>query len=236
MSARLDARGHESSSPAPPVRPGVGPGVIHVVVADEDRLVRQAIRRRLARESDLHAVAETTYGGLVAPMLRYRDIDVVVMDLQPTLDEGLLAVRTLTATNSRFRARVVVITVHESASSASAAVDAGASGYLLKSRDIGLLPLAVRAAWRGETVISSAIHTGPPAGVPGRFTPLERALLRHLCTGPISNEELASTLGLSVNAVRGQLAGCLRKVGLKDRAQLARWALRHGFDHADGQP
>ncbi len=236
MSSRLNAHGHEPSTPAPVARPRAGPRVLHVAVADEDRLVRQAIRRRLAREPDLHAVAETTYGGLVAPLLRYRDIDVVVMDLQPTLDEGLLAVRTLTATNNRFRARVVVITVHESASSASAAVDAGASGYLLKSRDIGLLPLAVRAAWRGETVISTAIRTGPPAGVPGRFTPLERALLRHLCTGPLSNEELAGALGLSVNGVRGQLASCLRKVGLKDRVQLARWAVRHGFDHTDGLP
>lgn len=233
VSSRQGGRGRDGSSPEPVAYPRGRGRPIHVVVADEDRLIRQAIRRHLSRAGDLRVVAEVTYGGLAVPVLRHRTVEVVVMDLQPTLEEGLLAVRTLTAPGSHFRVCVVVMTNCSSASCAGAVMDAGAAGYLLKSRDIGLLPSAVRAAVRGERTVSAGtpLRTRPSAA--GTLTPLERAVVRGLSRGAASNEALAAELGLSVNAVRGQLGSSLRKLGLKDRAHLARWAALHGLDEVD---
>jgi len=206
--------------------------IIRVAIADEDRLIRQAIRRRLARTTDLRVVAEVTYGGLVVPLLRHRDVDVVVMDLQPTIEEGLAAVRALTCPDGPFRVPVVVLTGRTSTSNARAATDGGALGYLLKSRDTELLPTAVRAAARGESVVTAGVPPSRSAAI-DTFTPLERAIVARLSAGRLGNEELAADLRLSVNAIRGQLTSCLRKTGLTDRTQLARWAARNGIEQDD---
>ena len=126
-----------------------------------------------------------------------------------------------------------------------AALDAGAIGYLLKTHDSHRLVDAIRAASRGEAIVSSRMlapvlrefarrgrivdpHASSPA-----LTPAELRVASLLARGFTRNEEIAARLHVSAHTVRSQLQSAMRKTGHSDRTQLALWAVRQRLDLED---
>lgn len=213
---------------------------IRVLLADDNRVVRRGLRLRLDRAADITVVAEATNGTDAVSLARTERADVVLMDIQmPGLD-GLSATRELLA-DHQHPVAVIVMTSYAVDHYVLDALDAGAVGYLLKGHDSDQLLVAIRAAARGEALLSTRVttpllkelkRTGP---LPGdneriaRLTPAERRVVAALAQGITSNEGLADHLGLSVHTVRSQLQAVLKKTELEDRTQVALWGARNRF-------
>jgi DNA-binding NarL/FixJ family response regulator len=160
--------------------------------------------------------------------------DVVVMDLQMTPLDGIESTR-------RIRARyddveVVALTSFGEEERVHAALEAGASGYLLKDSDADEVSAAVRAARRGEVQLDPAVarrltlslRTGRRGAAAGELTAREREILRLLGSGK-ANKEIAAELSISERTARTHVSNILGKLGLSSRTQAALWAVREGL-------
>jgi DNA-binding NarL/FixJ family response regulator len=212
---------------------------ITVVVVDDHAVVRRGLFAFLDSEPDLHVVGDAAGGMQVLDLLARLDSearrpDVVVMDLQMKPLDGI-------ETTRRIRARyddveVVALTSFGEEERVHAALEAGASGYLLKDADAGEVASAVRAAHRGELQLDPAIarrlmstlHVGPGADSAAELTPRERDVLRLVGAGE-ANKRIAADLDISERTARTHVSNILRKLGLSSRTQAALWAVREGL-------
>jgi DNA-binding NarL/FixJ family response regulator len=174
--------------------------------------------------------------------------DVVVMDLLMPVQDGIAA--TAAIKSARPEIEVVALTSFIEESRAIAAIEAGASGFLLKDADADDLAAAIRAAAAGETHLDPALastiarrlrakpgpptgHDGPAAGIAG-LTPRERDVLSGVARG-LSNRAIAEELGITERTARTHVSNILAKLGLASRTQAALLAVQHGLDSRDGR-
>lgn len=204
-----------------------------VVVADDHPVFRRGLRELLHADGHYRVVAEATTGAeAVAAVLEHRP-DVVVMDVRmPDLD-GVEATRRLLAAAPG--TSVLVVTMHDDVALASAALRAGASGFLLKDAADGELLRGVAAVAAGQSILPAGmagrILAGRPTGVPDSFTRLtgrERQVLE-LLGGGRGNAAIAAELGLTVKTVRNLVSTVLVKLGLPDRLSAALLAREQGL-------
>lgn len=190
-------------------------GPIRIVVADDHPVVRDGVR------SGPEAVAQ----------VRATDPDVVVMDLRMPGGGGVEAVRALR--DSGARAAVLVLTTYDTDSDTVAAIEAGATGYLLKDTPAPALFDAVRATAAGETVLSPAVvarlasHVRRPAAA-GALSARERQVLTLVARGR-SNRAIAEELFVSEATVKTHLVHAYDKLGVKDRAAAVATAYERGI-------
>lgn len=225
-----------------------GASKIRVLIADDNPVVRRGLRLQLNHAEDLTVVGEASNGADAVTIARTEHVDVVLMDLQMPGGSGLAATRALAGPDVDAPVNVIVVTNHTAHAYVMEALESGAVGYLLKTHDARELLTAIRAAARGEALVSSRV-TVPVIQeltrrrrTPGAehdpslsvLSPAELEVVTHLSRGRTTNEDIAAALFVSVNTVRSQLSSALRKTGLSDRTQLALWAVRRGLDR--GQP
>lgn len=217
---------------------------IRVLIADDNPTVRRGLRLQLNHADDITVVGEVSSGTDAVVVARTERADVVLMDLQMPGGSGLAATRALAGPGVETPVRVIVLTNHTAHAYVVDALESGAVGYLLKTHDTSDLLTAIRAAARGEALVSSRVtiplireltrrrNTARPENdpSPGVLSPAEIDVVTQLSLGRTSNEDIASTLFVSVNTVRSQLSSALRKTGFSDRTQLALWAVRRGLD------
>jgi len=221
------------------------PDRIRVLIADDNRAVRLGMRLQLDSVADIVVVGEAANGADAVTAARAERPDVVLMDLRmPGLD-GIEATRQLAGPDGAVTAAVVVMTSFAVDGYVRDALDAGAVGYLLKTHDSHFLVDAIRAAFRGEAVVSPRMMTpvlkefvrrGQPAEpdeLTSALTPAERRVVALLASGITRNEELADRLQISAHTVRSHLQTAMRKTGHSDRTQLALWAARRRIDPTD---
>lgn len=213
---------------------------IRVLIADDNRVVRRAMRLQLEEASGITVVGEVTNGVDAVQVARAERADVVLMDIQMPQMSGLEATRRLAQAEDLEPVAVIVMTSFAIDRYVSEALDSGAVGYLLKSHDSDQLVRAIYAAYRGEAMVSS--HVTAPllkefvrrGSVPGEMTEpdvlsvAERRVVDTLAGGITRNEDIASALHVSVHTVRSQLQSALKKLNLADRTQLALWGTRNG--------
>jgi DNA-binding NarL/FixJ family response regulator len=214
-------------------------GMIGVVVADDQALVRVGCRTLLEAEDDIEVVAEADTGGAALEAVRATRPDVVLMDIRmPGLD-GLEATRRITADPGLETVRVLILTTFEIDEYVFAALRAGASGFLLKDADPGELVRAVRVVAGGEALLSPTVtrrliaefvarperRAASPATL-GELTDCE--VLSHIAAG-LSNDELAETLVISPATVRTHINRVMTKLAARDRAQLVVIAYEAGL-------
>ena len=217
-------------------------GPIRVLVADDHRVVRQGLRTFLATTGDIRVVGEASDGSETLTQLhalhdRGEAPDVVLMDLLMSPMDGIEATRQIRARYPQVQ--VVALTSFVEEEKAHAALDAGASGFLLKDADADEVAAAIRAAHRGEVHLDSAIAgrliralrapSTPQAG--STLTEREREVLQLVAVGK-ANKDIAAELNISERTARTHVSSILTKLRLTSRTQAALWAVREGLGPA----
>jgi DNA-binding NarL/FixJ family response regulator len=208
-----------------------------VLLADDHALVRGGVRLILDAEPDLSVVAEVADGAEAIAQARGHDIDLAILDIAMPRRTGLQAAREL----SRIRPglRILMLTMYDNEQYFFEALKAGASGYVPKSVADRDLVEACRAALRDEPFIYPGaestlirtyldrVRTGDR--LPARpITEREEEILKLVAEGHTS-KEIASLLVISVKTVERHRANLLQKLGLRDRLELTRYAIRVGL-------
>ena len=199
---------------------------VRVLIADDHPVVRSGIRGMLASDPRLEVVAEAGDGAeAVALALRERP-DVVLMDLRlPELDG---ASATAEIRNRRPETQVLVLTTYDTDADIVRAIDAGATGYLLKDVPHEELTKAVRAAARGDPVLAPAVAARlmeRSRGVAGDSLSAREIEVLQLAARGMSNSEIARELFVSATTVKAHLAHVYRKLGVGDRTAAVTAAL-----------
>ncbi|MGW3348418.1 response regulator [Nonomuraea rubra] len=199
---------------------------LRLLIADDHPIVRDGLRAALGGEPDLEIVGEAADGAEAVRLAAELAPDVVLMDLRmPGLD-GVSAIRLLRGTGPR----VLVLTTFDT--DVLPALEAGASGYLLKDAPPDELVRAVRATHRGETVLAPAVagrlaeHLRRPAR--GKLSKRELEVLR-LVAGGATNKQAAASLFISEASVKTHLLHIYAKLDVRDRAAAVAEAFRRGL-------
>jgi two-component system response regulator NreC len=209
-------------------------GKLRILVADDHAVLRSGLRLLIDGQPDMEVVAEAGDGRETIRKAGEAKPDVVLFDLTMPRTNAMETIRQVART--RPRSKVVVLTMHEHPAYAQAAVAAGAAGYVVKRvADTELLD-AIRAVSHGRRFVDAAMAGGTapvPEGTRGRtgralLSPRETQVLRLLSQG-YSNRQIATRLKLSVKTVETFRARLSRKLGLRGRAALVRYALRTGL-------
>ncbi|MGI8781271.1 MAG: response regulator [Solirubrobacteraceae bacterium] len=205
-----------------------------VLVADDHQVVRRGLSMVLDAAPDLQVVAEASDGIEAVERALSDDIDLAVLDVAMPRRSGLQAAREIA--RQRPGLRVLMLSMHDVEAYCFEALKAGASGYVLKTVADRDLVEACRAAMRGEPFLyPPTIRTLMRAyldDVEGRLrTPLSprEEEVTKLVAESHSTEQIAQLLSISPKTVERHRENILAKLGMRDRIQLTRWAIRHGL-------
>lgn len=211
--------------------------MIKILIADDHQLFREGLARVLNDVPDLSVVAGASNGEEVIARAAETRPNVILMDLNMPVLDGVEATRRLRVTQPQ--AHILMLTVSEQEQHLFAAIRAGARGYLLKSIASDDLIDAIRRVNAGEAIVvpnmaikllnefatlSSAVQWRESGGED--LSAREREVLRLIAQG-LSNKEIGSALSLSPHTIKAHLRSILDKLQLRNRAEVAAWAARH---------
>ncbi|MEU9013560.1 response regulator transcription factor [Streptomyces sp. NPDC048479] len=211
---------------------------IRVVLADDERMVRTALRVILDAEPDLEVIGEASTGAEAVSVVRELRPDVVLMDVRMPEIDGIRATEQILATLDG-PPRIVVVTTFENDSYVYEALRAGAAGFLLKRAAAEELVQAVRLVARSDSLLFPAAvrslaaeygRSRPAAPPPwaARLTEREAEVLRLMATG-LTNAEIAGRMGVGRATAKTHVASVLAKTGTRDRTQAVIAAYESGF-------
>jgi DNA-binding NarL/FixJ family response regulator len=210
------------------------PLVARILIADDHALVRAGLRRVLEAQPDLRVVAEAADGAEAVTRALDDDVDLAILDVSMPRMTGIQAAAELA--RRRPEIRLLMLSMHDSEQYLFEALRAGASGYVLKSGADEDIVNACRATLRGESFLyPSAVNTLVRDYVergaeerPEILTPRELEVLKLIAEG-CTSKEIADRLVISVKTVERHRQNILDKLGLRDRVQLTRYAIRRGL-------
>ena len=203
--------------------------MIRIVIADDHAVVRAGLAQLLGTFPDVELVGAASDGEEAVALCADRSPDVVLMDLEMPVLDGIEATARIRAAQPAVA--VVVLTSFSDRERILRALDAGAAGYLLKDAEPDELGKAIRAAARGEApldpkaaraLLSSRASTGAAAALSER----ERQVLAMVAEG-LPNKVIARRLSISEKTVKAHLTSVFRQIGVTDRTQAALWAQRN---------
>ncbi|WP_328438464.1 response regulator transcription factor [Streptomyces sp. NBC_00457] len=203
---------------------------ISVLIVDDHPVVRDGLRGMFESAPGFTVLGEASGGIEAVEKAAALDPDVILMDLRMPGGAGVDAIRELTRRSAR--AKVLVLTTYDTDSDTLPAIEAGATGYLLKDAPRDELFTAVRAAAEGRTVLSPAVASRLVSAVraPGNepLSAREREVLTLVAKGT-SNREIARVLFISEATVKTHLTHLYAKLGVKDRAAAVAVAYDRGI-------
>ncbi|MEU4668620.1 response regulator transcription factor [Amycolatopsis sp. NPDC023774] len=215
----------------------MGAGVIRVLVADDQRVVRDGLSMLLGLLPGVEVVGTAADGDQAAELAGQLKPDVVLMDLRMPRCDGIEATRRIRARDHDVQ--IVALTTYADDKSVLDALQAGARGYLTKDAGADDIRRALSQVTRGAAVIDPAVQhhlvdaltsgaPRPPFTSPDGLTPREVDVLTLIADG-LSNTEIAHRLFVAEATVKSHINRILGKIGARDRAQAVGYAYRHGL-------
>ncbi|WP_433683341.1 response regulator transcription factor [Nocardia sp. CA-119907] len=214
---------------------------IRVLLADDEGLVRSGFRVLLDLEDDITVVGEATTGAEAIEQARATRPDVVLMDIRMPKLDGIQATAHIARTHGLERTRILILTTYDTDANVFEALQAGASGFLLKDAGPAELLHAIRVIAAGDALLAPRItrrlisqftaqQTATQAAEEtlAVLTQREREVLALVGQG-MSNAEIGTALHLSPATARTHVGNAMRKLGTRDRAQLVVIAYRTGL-------
>jgi DNA-binding NarL/FixJ family response regulator len=208
--------------------------VIRVLLADDQRVVREGLGTLLGLLDGIELVGTAADGEEVLALAARHDPDVVLMDLRMPRMDGIEAIRRLAERGER--PRTIALTTYADDASVLGALRAGARGYLTKDAGAEQIRAAVEAVARGEAALDPAVQhhvlaalTDPAAAeLPDGLTPREAEVLALIAEG-LTNTEIAERLVVSAATVKTHVNHIFAKAGVRDRAQAVVYAYANGL-------
>ena len=212
---------------------------VRVLIADDQPLMRSALRGCLAGEPDIEVVAEAANGRQAIDLVRDLRPDVALLDLRMPVVDGIEATRRIVGSQQASPTKVVAITTFELDDYVVSALRAGASGFLLKDATPEELVQAVRVVAAGDALLSPAVTRRLlerfarflPATIPpgvATLTPRERTVLQRVAQGA-TNTQIAAELYLAESSVKTHIGHLLSKLHMPDRVHLVIYAYETGL-------
>ncbi|ABX07117.1 response regulator transcription factor [Herpetosiphon sp.] len=207
--------------------------IIRIMLVDDHAIVREGLRTLLAEDTEFLIVGEAQNGADAIELAAVVRPHVILMDLVMPNVDGIQATQALQSLMPS--SRIIVLTSFSDDQWVSKAIQAGASGYLLKNVLKAELFLAIRTVANGQPFLHAEAQrtlmrqsTAPPSLLPS-LTERERSVLDGI-VGGLSNKEIARSLHLTEGTVKGYVSTILTKLAVADRTQAALYAIKHGFD------
>lgn len=214
--------------------------MIRIGLVDDQEMVRKGLGLILGNEDDIELVGEASDGAEAVELIERTTPDVVLMDVQMPVMDGLEATRTVLEGEST--TRIIILTTFERDEYIFEALRVGASGFLLKNAPPEDLIAAVRIVASGEALLSPSVTKRvigsfasstttigtPPPGIE-HLTERELEVLQHVAEG-LSNSEIAEQLYVGEATVKTHVSNVLSKLHLRDRVQAVVLAHRHGLN------
>src|SRR5882672_445215 len=210
---------------------------MRVLIADDHGIVRSGIRLLLERQADIEVIGEAADGAEAQELAVRERPDLAILDVKMPKLTGLQATREIK--RQAPEVSVLILSMHDDERYLFEALKAGASGYVLKREADQDLVGAVRAVGRGEAFLTNAAERSiirqwmadGAAGPAVPLTPREEEVVK-LIAEAHTNAQIASILHLSEKTVESHRANVLRKLGMRDRVELVRYAIRRGLVEA----
>ncbi|WP_434688202.1 response regulator [Pseudanabaena minima] len=201
---------------------------IRILLVDDHAFIRRALKISLGDESSLEIVGEAENGNLAIAQVENLQPDVVLMDIQMPLMDGVEATKQIC---DRFpETKVLILTVDDTEEYVSQALKYGASGYILKNTSPEELSFAIQAVYRGYMHLDLNLGRKVIARIPeiaevsttdwDKLTPREQQIVKLIATGA-NNEEIANQLYISTRTVKNHITNILSQLNLRNRTQIA---------------
>jgi DNA-binding NarL/FixJ family response regulator len=203
---------------------------IKVVIADDHRLILNALSRALEGAEDFDVVGQTESGAHVLPLVSRTSPDLVLMDIHMPGMSGLQALDLIRERHPK--TKVVLISASTDQEDIQRALRRGADGYLVKTINPDDIPSALRQAYEGTAFYSlgqgetSEEHLARTAGLTDREVTILKAVARGL-----SNKQISQELFVTEQTVKFHLSNVYRKIGVANRSAAVRYAHQHGLAH-----
>lgn len=222
---------------------------LRIMIADDQALIRESLSIILSQNADMEVTGLAENGAELLSLIKKAPPDIVLMDIRmPELD-GVAATRAIKEQWPQIR--IIILTTFDDDEYVFNALKYGASGYLLKGVSVAELSNAIRTVAHGGAMINpgivtkvvhffnqmaqSSVKQDDAAIDAGSLSRTERNIALLVGHG-LSNKEIAARLSLSEGTVRNGLSSALSKLGLRDRTQLAIWAVQTGLANAEVLP
>jgi DNA-binding NarL/FixJ family response regulator len=208
--------------------------MLHILIADDHGIVRAGLRMLLDRQEGMSVVAEAEDGVDALEKALNQKPDIAILDVAMPRMTGLQAARHIR--DQVPEVHVLLLSMHDDERYLLEALKAGASGYVLKRAADTDLVDAVRAVARGNSFISphaegallKKVLSDPDGDPTEKLTPREREVVK-LIAEAYTNKEIAAILNLAEKTVESHRANVLAKLGMRDRVELVRYAIRRGL-------
>lgn len=209
--------------------------MIHILLAEDQALVRQGIKMMIEQHANFKVAAEAANGKEAVEAFEKHVIDLVLMDVRMPVMTGIEATKRIKSRNPH--AKILILTTFADEEYAMEALKLGALGYQLKDVDAASLIASIESVLDGGISIDASvagkvvprlIQPRVPQEDLTLLTSRERSILQLVGDGK-NNQEIAEVLHLSIGTVKNHVTVILQKLGLRDRTQLAIYAIRNGL-------
>lgn len=190
-----------------------------ILISDDDEMVVESLDIILSTDPSFEIIGHAANGNEAVEFCKSNPVDVVLMDIQMPAMDGIGACRAIKKSNPHIK--IIMLTTFHDYKNIHQSLQAGASGYLLKSDDIEKQKTTIKTVYAGLPIISEeALKSFREIKKESQLTPRENDILELIANG-LSNKEIAKQLYISEGTIRNTISIILEKLGLRDRTQLA---------------